>query len=130
MDFWNDGEYTQGCIAGGRCYLHINAAGDVEPCAFVHYSNANIHEVSLLDALRSPLFMAYRKRQPFNKNHLRPCPLLDNPEQLKEMVKESGAKSTAMEAPEDVEALCAKTISAAEKWAEVADSIWNENHKN
>lgn len=130
MDFWNDGEYTQGCIAGGRCYLHINAAGDVEPCAFVHYSNANIHEVSLLDALRSPLFMAYRKRQPFNKNHLRPCPLLDNPEQLKEMVKESGAKSTAMEAPEDVEALCAKTISAAEKWAEVADSIWKENHKN
>src|SRR5690606_41170645 len=28
MDFWNDGEYVNGCIAGGRCYLHINAAGD------------------------------------------------------------------------------------------------------
>lgn len=28
MDFWNDGEYTQGCIAGGRRYLHINAAGE------------------------------------------------------------------------------------------------------
>jgi MoaA/NifB/PqqE/SkfB family radical SAM enzyme len=35
MDFWNDGEYTGGCIAGGRNYLHINAAGDVEPCAFI-----------------------------------------------------------------------------------------------
>jgi sulfatase maturation enzyme AslB (radical SAM superfamily) len=22
MDFWNDGEFTQGCIAGGRRYLH------------------------------------------------------------------------------------------------------------
>ncbi|NLM49892.1 MAG: radical SAM protein, partial [Clostridiaceae bacterium] len=94
MDFWNDGEYSDGCIAGGKRYLHINAAGDVEPCAFIHYSNVNIHDTSLLDALRSPLFMAYRKNQPFNKNMLRPCPLLDNPEFLAKMVKESKAKST------------------------------------
>ena len=31
LDFWNDGEYVGGCVAGGRSYLHINAAGDVEP---------------------------------------------------------------------------------------------------
>lgn len=126
MDFWNDGEYTAGCIAGGRSYLHINAAGDVEPCAFIHYSNVNIHEVSLLDALRSPLFAAYQKRQPFNQNHLRPCPLLDNPEALVEIVKESGARSTEAEAPEDVEVLCSKTQEAARKWAAVADRLWKE----
>lgn len=130
MDFWNDGEFSQGCIAGGRRYLHINAAGDVEPCAFIHYSNVNIHDVSLLDALRSPLFKAYRKRQPFNENHLRPCPLLDNPEALAAMVKESNAKSTDMQAPEDVDSLCAKTVSAAEKWAVVADQLWNERSKH
>ena len=44
LDFWNDGEYVNGCIAGGRCYLHINAGGDIEPCAFIHYSDSNIHE--------------------------------------------------------------------------------------
>ena len=126
MDFWNDGEYTQGCIAGGRSYLHINAAGDVEPCAFIHYSNINIHDVSLLDALRSPLFKAYRNRQPFNENHLRPCPLLDNPTELRDMVKESGAHSTEMEAPEDVHSLCAKTAAAAEQWAEYADVLWKQ----
>ena len=126
MDFWNDGEYTDGCIAGGRRFLHINAAGDVEPCAFIHYSNVNIHDVSLLEALRSPLFMAYRRNQPFNNNHLRPCPLLDNPDALAAMVKESGAKSTDMEAPEDVDALCAKTRPAAEKWAVMADKLWEE----
>lgn len=130
MDFWNDGEYADGCIAGGKRYLHINAAGDVEPCAFIHYSNVNIHDVSLLDALRSPLFMTYRRRQPFNDNMLRPCPLLDNPEMLKEMVKESGAKSTDMEAPEDVDVLCAKTTPAAKAWAEVADRLWEENPKS
>ena len=44
IDFQNDGEFVGGCIAGGRRYLHINAAGDVEPCVFIHYSNANIRE--------------------------------------------------------------------------------------
>lgn len=39
LDFWNDGEYVEGCIAGGRKYLHINSNGDVEPCAFIHYDN-------------------------------------------------------------------------------------------
>ncbi|MDD8031099.1 MAG: radical SAM protein [Acidobacteriota bacterium] len=126
MDFWNDGEYAKGCIAGGRRYLHINAAGDVEPCAFIHYSNVNIHETSLLEALQSPIFKAYRKRQPFNKNPLQPCPLLDNPERLVEMVKESGAKSTDMEAPEDVEELCAKTRAAACHWAPMADHLMAE----
>ncbi len=123
MDFWNDGQYAYGCIAGGKRYLHITAAGDVEPCAFIHYSNVNIHDVSLLDALKSPIFMAYRRRQPFNDNPLRPCPLLDNPEILVEMVKESKAKSTDMEAPEDVEELTAKTREAARKWAPVAERI-------
>jgi len=130
MDFWNDGEFTKGCIAGGRSYLHINAAGDVEPCAFVHYSNVNIHEVTLLEALRSPLFMAYRRRQPFNHNHLRPCPVLDNPEAIREMVNESGAKSTDLEAPEDVNDLCAKTVEAAEQWAVAAEGLWAENPKS
>lgn len=124
LDFWNDGEYVQGCIAGGRRYLHINASGDVEPCAFIHYSNVNIHDVTLLKALRSPLFMAYRNNQPFNRNHLRPCPLLDNPAALESMVKESGALSTDMESPEDVDALCSKTEAAAAQWAPVADLIW------
>lgn len=124
MDFWNDGEYAQGCIAGGRRYLHINAAGDVEPCAFIHYSNVNIHDTTLLDALRSPLFMAYREKYPFNHNHLRPCPLLDNPDALETMVALSGARSTEMEAPEDAAVLCARTKDAAARWAAVADRLW------
>ena len=80
MDFWNDGEYVGGCIAGGRSYCHINAAGDVEPCVFIHYSGANIREKSFLECLQQPLFKEYRKGQPFNSNHLSPCPMLANPE--------------------------------------------------
>ena len=49
IDFQNDGEFTNGCIAGGKLYCHINAAGDVEPCVFIHYSGANIREKSFLE---------------------------------------------------------------------------------
>ncbi len=94
MDFQNDGEFVGGCIAGGRNYFHINSAGDAEPCVFIHYSNANIHDQSILEILHSPLFMAYHNGQPFNKNHLRPCPMLENPELLQKMVHETGAHST------------------------------------
>ncbi len=79
IDFQNDAEYVDGCIAGGRRYLHINANGDVDPCVFIHYSNANIRECTLLEALQSPLFMAYHNNMPFNDNMLRPCPMLENP---------------------------------------------------
>ncbi len=99
MDFQNDGEFVGGCIAGGRNYFHINSAGDAEPCVFIHYSNANIHDSSILEILRSPLFMAYHNGQPFNKNHLRPCPMLENPELLRQMVHDTGAHSTDLQSP-------------------------------
>lgn len=124
MDFWNDGEYVNGCIAGGRRYLHINANGDIDPCAFIHYSDSNIKEKTLLEALQSPLFMEYRKHQPFNDNMLRVCPLLDNIGALAEIVHTAKAKSTDLESPEDVDVLTEKCRESAENWHPVADKIW------
>ena len=126
IDFQNDAEYIGGCIAGGRCYLHINAKGDVEPCVFIHYSNVNIHECSLLDALKSPLFQAYHDNQPFNDNMLRPCPMLENPECLRSMVRTAGAVSTDYETPETVDCLCDRTTPYARRWKQTADSLWTE----
>ena len=124
LDFWNDGQFVGGCIAAGRAYIHINANGDVEPCAFVHYSDSNIREKTLLEAYQSPFFRAYRARQPFNNNMLRPCPVLDNPGRLTEMVEQTGAKSTDLKCPERAADYCNKYVAAAEKWAPVADGIW------
>lgn len=128
-DFWNDGEYTGGCIAGARRYMHINAGGDVEPCAFIHYSDSNIREKSLLECYKSPLFKSYQAHQPFNENMLRPCPLLDNPDALAEMVHETGAKSTDYTHPEDVDELTSKTREAAAAWAEKSAPIWHASPK-
>jgi MoaA/NifB/PqqE/SkfB family radical SAM enzyme len=129
MDFCNDGDAVGGCIAGGRGYCHINANGDMEPCAFIHYSTANIKEQTLLECYQSPLFMAYRRNQPFNENMLRPCPVLDNPGRLTEMVEESGAYSTDLASPERACDYCNRCVPAAERWAPVADELW-ENMPN
>lgn len=126
LDFQNDGEYVGGCIAGGRRYLHINARGDVDPCVFIHYSDSNIREKSLLDCLRSPMFMAYHDGQPFNENQLKPCPMLENPDALPEMVKKAGAHSTDPEEPEPVDHLRSKTVEYAKNWGPVADKLWEE----
>lgn len=124
MDFQNDGEYMDGCIAGGRNYFHINANGDAEPCVFIHYSDSNIREHSLLEILKRPLFMAYHDNQPFNENHLRPCPMLENPEILQRIVNETGVHSTDLQSPESVEHLCGKCKPYAASWKPSADKVW------
>lgn len=128
VDFQNDGEYVSGCVAGGKYYCHINPNGDVEPCVFIHYSSANIHDMSLLDCLKQPLFKAYKANQPFNANHLKPCPMLENPEKLIQMVHEAGAKSTDLQSPETVENLCGKCEHYAADWNDTADKLWNAGH--
>lgn len=129
IDFFNDGEYVGGCVAGGKQYFHISANGDCEPCVFAHYSNVNIKDpdTHVIDALKSPIFMAYKARQPFSDNMLRPCPVMDNPGALKKMVLESGAKSTDLQSPENVEDLFAKTVGVARKWKVTADRMEKEH---
>lgn len=131
MDFQNDGEYVGGCIAGGRNYFHVNSAGDIEPCVFIHFADSNIRTHTLLEALHNPLFQAYWKNQPFNDNHLRPCPMLENPALLRKIVEQTGAHSTDLVDREDVESLCSKCDRYAAAWKPVAEKLWEENpHPN
>lgn len=127
MDFQNDAEYVGGCIAGGRRYLHINANGDMDPCVFIHYSDSNIREKTLLEAMQSPLFMAYHDGQPFNENMLRPCPMLENPGILRGIIAKSGAHSTDLQSPESADHLCSKCDTYAQCWKPAADQLWTEN---
>ena len=129
MDFQNDAEYVGGCIAGGHRYLHINANGDIDPCVFIHYSDSNIRDKTLLQALQSPMLMAYHDNQPFNENMLRPCPMLENPEKLRAMVAASGAHSTDLQSPETAEHLCSKCDKYAHHWKPAADRLWQGNRK-
>ncbi|MBP7401261.1 MAG: radical SAM protein [Clostridia bacterium] len=121
IDLFNSGHKAYGCVAAGSGYIHINAAGDVEPCAFCHYSDANIHDMPLADALRSPFFRAFRSAQPFSENPLRPCPMVDVPDAIVELCKRTGARSTHAADPESAQAFADKIRPLADEWAKWAD---------
>jgi MoaA/NifB/PqqE/SkfB family radical SAM enzyme len=125
-DFWNDGCWVGGCIAGGREYLHIIHNGDVEPCVFTHFAVDNIKEKSLKQVVSSPFFRNIQKRQPYNDNLLRPCWLIDNPHVLREVVAESGAHPTHEGAEELITSLACKVDAYAQDYGELADRVWEE----
>ena len=95
---------------------------------FIHFSDSNIHEKTLLECLQGPLFKAYYDNQPFNDNHLRPCPMLENPDALRRIIKESGAKSSNLEGEETADMRCSRCERYAQEWAPTAEKLWEINH--
>jgi MoaA/NifB/PqqE/SkfB family radical SAM enzyme len=128
LDFWNDGPHVQGCIAGGRRYFHINANGDVEPCVYTHVAMDNIKNVSLAEALNSPLFRAIRKRQPHNENQLRPCMIIDNPHIYREIIEETKPYFTHQGAEEVVTKMKDEMDAYAARFGVFADKVWREEY--
>jgi MoaA/NifB/PqqE/SkfB family radical SAM enzyme len=124
-DFWNDGDYVDGCIAAGRFYFHINSKGDIEPCVFTHFAKHNIREDTLIDALKSDFFRACREMQPYNKDTRRPCILIDANEKLEEVLNKTGAKPTHDGAEEIVTKLGGLLREWTREYAE-----WLEEHSD
>jgi MoaA/NifB/PqqE/SkfB family radical SAM enzyme len=124
VDFWNDGALVGGCMAGGRYYVHINVHGDVEPCVFCPFAVDNIRHKSLHEVLDSPFFRTIRARQPFSRNHLRSCMIIDHPAILREAVRACGARPT-YEGGEALLTTAADGLDrAAADWATLADQQW------
>ena len=60
LSFPGDEKGTGGCIAAGRGFFHINSHGGAEPCPFSPYSDINVRDSSLKEALNSRLFRELR----------------------------------------------------------------------
>jgi len=126
-DFWNDGPFVGGCIAAGRRYVHINNKGDVEPCAFVHFSTDNIKEKSLREALNSPFLKLLRQLQPFSDNLLTPCMIIDQPEILRQAVKRTNARPTHQDADLILDGSIGKGLdNYAKRMQEITRPIWEK----
>lgn len=121
IDFANAGHLAYGCVAAGNGFVHINPNGDLEPCAFFHYSDSNINHQRLTEALASPFFKHFRKAEPFSKNIHRPCPIMDVPFVLDYMSRQKGVYSTHLHSPESMSQLRAKTGLLAAGWKPVAE---------
>ena len=102
--FWNDGNILEGCMSPKK-YMHINSKGDAEACVFAHYSTHNIREHSFAEILDSPFFHKLRERHPFNTDHRRPCPVIDNPHIYREIIREISPTATEPHANRALEEL-------------------------
>lgn len=129
VDFWNDGPMISGCLAAGRKYLHINASGDIEPCVFCHFAVDNIRRTSLKDALGSALFRKIREKQGEHDNLLRPCMLIDHPENGREFFESEGAYPTHAGAEEIFTGLAGQMDQYARSYGEIADQVWEEEFR-
>jgi MoaA/NifB/PqqE/SkfB family radical SAM enzyme len=131
IDLFNSGHKAFGCVGGGDGYLHINAAGDVEPCAFCHYSDANINDMTLKQALQSPFLRAFRREKPFSPNPFGPCPVYDVPQAMVNLCRETGACSTHAVCPESAEENAEKLSGISAEWNELTGDkkLWNSREE-
>jgi MoaA/NifB/PqqE/SkfB family radical SAM enzyme len=59
--FPGDEEQYGGCLAAGRGFIHVGPDGSLEPCPFAPYSDANLNDLPLREALRSDFLRAIRE---------------------------------------------------------------------
>ena len=77
LSFPGDEKSSGGCIAAGRGFFHINSHGGAEPCPFSPYSDVNVRDTSLREALHSALFMKLQKNGTLTEDHAGGCVLYE-----------------------------------------------------
>jgi len=80
ISFPGDEAVSGGCLAAGRGFIHISASGAAEPCPFSPYSDLNLRDTSLRDALKSQFFTRLRKEGVLMAEHKGGCVLFEQEE--------------------------------------------------
>lgn len=86
VSFPGDEKSSGGCIAAGRGFFHINSHGGAEPCPFSPYSDINVREASLKQALNSKLFTALRAGDILADDHAGGCVLYEKREEVEALL--------------------------------------------
>jgi MoaA/NifB/PqqE/SkfB family radical SAM enzyme len=84
--FPGDEKSSGGCVAAGRGFFHINSHGGAEPCPFSPYSDVNVRNTSLREALRSPLFAALQSGGLLADDHAGGCVLFEKKAQVEALL--------------------------------------------
>jgi len=84
--FPGDEKESGGCLAAGRGFFHINYDGSAEPCPFSPYSDANIREMTLMEAMESPFFKKLRSGDMLLADHTGGCVLFTQEDSVKELL--------------------------------------------
>ena len=90
ISFPGDEKSSGGCVAAGRGFFHINSHGSAEPCPFSPYSDVNVRNTSLREAMHSPLFTALREGNLLMDDHDGGCILYEKREQVEALLTGNG----------------------------------------
>ncbi len=82
ISFPGDEKTSGGCIAAGRGFFHINSHGGAEPCPFSPYSDVNVRDTSLKDAIHSKLFTSIIDGGLLKDDHKGGCILFERRDQV------------------------------------------------
>ncbi|WP_455538664.1 radical SAM protein [Terrisporobacter sp.] len=88
ISFPGDEKTSGGCLAAGRGFFHINSQGGAEPCPFSPYSDINVRDTSLREALHSQLFEKLIREDVLMEDHAGGCVLFEKKEQVEAFLKE------------------------------------------
>ena len=94
VSFPGDEKSSGGCIAAGRGFFHINSHGGAEPCPFSPYSDINVRDTSIREALRSKLFAALREGDYLKDDHAGGCVLYDKRHEVEQILLTNPASSS------------------------------------
>lgn len=86
ISFPGDEKSSGGCVAAGRGFFHINSHGGAEPCPFSPYSDINVKETSLKEALKSKLFRSLQEQGLLNEDHAGGCILFEKRKEVEELM--------------------------------------------
>lgn len=86
ISFPGDEKTSGGCVAAGRGFFHINSHGGAEPCPFSPYSDINVKDTSLREALKSKLFLSLQEQGLLNEDHVGGCVLFEKREQVEALI--------------------------------------------
>ena len=95
ISFPGDEKSSGGCLAAGRGFFHINSHGGAEPCPFSPYSDINVKNTSLRQALRSPLFTALREQNVLLEDHSGGCVLFERRETVEALLAQRAAAAVS-----------------------------------
>ena len=88
LSFPGDEKTSGGCLAAGRGFFHINSHGGAEPCPASPYSDVNVRDSSLLEALNSNLFKSLRDGGILLDDHEGGCVLFEHKEEVERILDE------------------------------------------
>lgn len=87
VSFPGDEKSSGGCLAAGRGFFHINPQGGAEPCPFSPYSDLNVRDFSLEEAMNSKLFKSLRSGDMLLEEHKGGCVLYELKEQVEALIR-------------------------------------------